>query len=61
MKSKPTKRITRSTENDTFERCVLCGDLTDVEVWTPIELRKHYELGCGQLCPACYQKLMGGK
>ncbi len=40
-----------------FERCVMCGEMTDVPISTPIELRSNYEVGCGQLCIACQKKL----
>ena len=40
-----------------FERCVMCGQITDVPISTPIELRVHYEIGCGQLCIECHRKL----
>ena len=44
-----------STEE--FERCIMCGELTDISITTPIEFRDNYELGCGQLCAICYKKL----
>lgn len=40
-----------------FERCVICGKMTDVPISTPIESRINYEVGCGQLCIACQKKL----
>lgn len=40
-----------------FERCVICGKVTDIPASTPIELRECYEEGCGQLCISCYQNL----
>ncbi len=41
-----------------FERCVMCGKLTDVPVSTPIDFREQeYEIGCGQLCNSCRLKL----
>lgn len=40
-----------------FERCVLCGELTSVLISTPINLRENYEVGCGQVCRFCKQKL----
>ena len=44
-----------STEE--FERCIMCGELTDIAITTPIEFRENYEIGCGQLCAICYKKL----
>ncbi|GEM_PF-1602765 len=42
---------------DEFEQCVLCKKRTVVAVSTPIEIRECYEIGCGQLCLSCYEKL----
>lgn len=40
-----------------FEQCVMCGELTNVLVSTPVEQREFYEEGCGQLCVDCYKKI----
>lgn len=40
-----------------FERCVLCGKLTDIPKSLPIEFRSNYEIGAGQLCDICSFKL----
>lgn len=54
-------KITDCTEGasaaELFERCVLCGELTPVPVTMPVEFRENYELGCGQLCILCRQKM----
>ncbi len=36
-----------------YEVCVSCGLLTAVLVETPIDCRKNYVCGCGQLCEKC--------
>ena len=40
-----------------YERCVMCGKMTDVPISTPIEFRSNYEIGCGQLCSTCQYQL----
>ena len=47
----------KSVESSALEHCVMCGRVTDVPVTMPIELRKFYEIGCGQLCAECHKKL----
>ena len=39
------------------ERCVVCGAMTDVPQFLPIENRSCYVEGCGQICRQCYRKL----
>ena len=39
------------------EKCALCKKQTDVPKDMPIDKRKNYVEGAGQLCPACYLKL----
>ena len=43
------------TMSDTqeFEKCVLCGVVTDVLVDDPVEDRQWYVPGVGQLCLGC--------
>ncbi len=36
--------------------CVICRIVTNVRTYCPIEQRKHYVEGCGQLCEDCYDK-----
>ncbi len=42
---------------DGFERCCLCHRKTDVPVSLPIDLRKYYVEGAGQLCADCFHKV----
>lgn len=39
---------------ESMERCVLCGCVTDMERDWPISMRKYYIEGAGQLCRRCY-------
>ena len=43
---------------DTYERCVLCWKITDVPKRLTIDLRENYIEGQGQLCRACYYRLI---
>lgn len=45
-----------SVKNE-YERCVLCKSTTNVLKSTHIDFRECYEIGCGQLCIGCYQKI----
>ncbi len=40
-----------------YDKCVICGRVTPFLKDTPIELRSHYIVGCGQLCDDCYYNL----
>lgn len=42
---------------DPNERCVSCFADTGIPKDMPVEKRKHYVIGCGQLCPECYAKI----
>lgn len=42
---------------DPNERCVSCFADTGIPKDMPVEKRKHYIVGCGQLCPDCYAKI----
>lgn len=44
-----------------FDKCVLCGKLTDVKKTTHIDLRPHYVEGVGQLHPSCYNQVYTNK
>ena len=44
-------KISPSTEE--FERCIICGTLTNIPFSMPIDLRENYEIGLGQLCAEC--------
>ena len=37
-----------------YEKCILCGNLTDIQVDTPVKEREHYIETSGQLCRKCY-------
>ena len=50
----------KTPDNEKFERCVMCGKLTNVPVLLCVDLREDYEIGCGQLCNACQAKLRNG-
>ena len=55
--SKSKEEVVLIPITEDFERCVMCGELTDIPVTTPIQLREFYEIGCGQLCENCYKTL----
>lgn len=40
-----------------YEKCVICGQTTEVLKATPIQERHEYINGSGQLCSECYFKL----
>ena len=40
-----------------YERCVLCGNLTNVKKNTPLEYRPHYVIGAGEICEECAEQL----
>lgn len=40
-----------------YERCVICGVITDTPIQKPIFEREGYISGCGQTCRKCYLKL----
>ena len=42
-----------------MERCVLCWGETDVPKDTPVNRRRYYLEGQGQLCAKCYYELYG--
>lgn len=46
----------KQLENE-FEKCVVCGKQTEYLRSTPINLRKCYVVGVGQVCQACYNEL----
>lgn len=46
-------------EKKNFERCVLCGEVTEVPRLKPIGERKCYVPGAGQLCRKCCMELYG--
>ena len=40
-----------------YDRCIRCKKKTIYPVDTPINERKHYKEGAGQLCPECEVEL----
>lgn len=40
-----------------YERCVICGAMTEVPQVVPIKNRSCYVEGCGQICRKCYEML----
>jgi len=44
------------TQQDLYETCVLCGDLTDVLKTTHIDFRTGYVEGSGQCCISCFNR-----
>ena len=44
---------------DIYERCVLCGVMTDIPRSVHSDLRYGSVEGAGQLCRKCYQELYG--
>ena len=51
-------RVNGRAKIDTYERCVLCWEITDVPKRMPIHLRENYIEGQGQLCRNCYYRLI---
>lgn len=49
----------RETQEDQSmnEICVRCGKETEYDINTPIEVRRWYVEGAGQLCEDCWYKL----
>lgn len=39
------------------DKCVFCGEDTGIPTDTPINKRKHYVVGCGQLCRICSARI----
>lgn len=50
-------KLRNTIKAEQFERCILCGVLTDIPISTPLEFRENYEVGCGQMCYSCHQRL----
>ena len=50
-------QISFSKATDKYETCVLCGDITDVKQRMPIDARRYYIDGIGQLCRQCFLKI----
>lgn len=52
-----TLKTNRSALDMNTELCVYCGRATGIPKALPIDLRKYYIYGCGQLCENCYKKI----
>ena len=35
------------------DKCIICGQPTEYDYKTPIEMRRNYIDGCGQICTNC--------
>lgn len=44
-------------QKDSYDRCIVCGEYTDMQKDWSLEMRKHYVEGAGQLCGKCYREL----
>ena len=53
------KRIQKAQSDKLYEYCTVCWAKTDIRKNTPVELRRCYVNGVGQLCPTCYLELYG--
>lgn len=49
----------KNNEKVETEKCVSCGEPTNVPINQNIELRAFYVEGAGQLCEKCYDKVYG--
>jgi hypothetical protein len=41
-------------QQEKFERCIVCGGKLNIKKIVPIQQRKYYIEGTGQLCRNCY-------
>jgi hypothetical protein len=39
-----------------YDLCVICNNNSGVRTYCPVDQRKHYVEGCGQLCPDCQDR-----
>ncbi len=60
-RKKRLKVINNEYEDMPFERCVMCGKVTTVRKDTHIDFRDNYEIGFGQMCYECHERLTGEK
>lgn len=44
-------------DKEEFEKCVICGKKLNIKKIVPIQKRKYYIEGAGQLCEKCYFKI----
>lgn len=45
--------------NHDKETCVVCHKALDIDKTMPVDERKYYVKGAGQLCKECYEELYG--
>lgn len=45
------------SEKIKYDCCVSCGEKTDEPTMRPIDYRRYYIEGAGQLCKQCYDKI----
>lgn len=43
-----------NTDNDNYEKCIICKTPTKYKISQPITMRFFYIEGCGQSCSQCY-------
>ncbi len=51
--NKEIKSVKKTSKTEEFERCILCGAITEIPISMPIDLRENYEVGVGQICDVC--------
>jgi len=56
-KDRNIKNNLKEQNNEEYEICISCKEVTDVRKDTPIEFRNLYIIGAGQLCRHCYHEL----
>lgn len=49
-------RYNEQTADNEYEICIMCHCETDIKKNTPVDQRKYYIEGFGQLCKKCYLK-----
>ncbi|MBQ8338417.1 MAG: hypothetical protein IJY33_04665 [Oscillospiraceae bacterium] len=47
----------KNDKNLQYEICIMCGTQTDIPISLPIDQRKNYVSGIGQLCESCVGRL----
>lgn len=52
-----THNVKNAPQNTEYEKCVMCGEMTNIPIPLPITCRKNYVEGIGQLCEKCQNKL----
>ena len=58
-KNRHLSAVRQTDKAEEFERCIICGELTNVLVSTPVDWRENYEVGIGQICTDCANKKSG--